>query len=82
MEDVTLSWPGKMTTEQAKKYLLTHGFVAVELYDAVLRGENKITSENIKQQVKDFKELYVLMMKRAEMILVWSIIDIFTWKKI
>jgi hypothetical protein len=32
MEDVTLSWPGSMTTEQAKKYLLTAGFVPVELY--------------------------------------------------
>jgi hypothetical protein len=32
MEDVTLSWPGSMTTEQAKKYLLTSGFVAVELF--------------------------------------------------
>lgn len=32
MEDVTLSWPGSMTTDQAKKYLLTSGFVAVELF--------------------------------------------------
>ena len=32
MEDITLSWPGSMTTEQAKKYLLTAGFVPVELY--------------------------------------------------
>jgi len=32
MEDVTLSWPGSMTTDQAKKYLLTAGFVPVELF--------------------------------------------------
>ena len=32
MEDVTLAWPGSMTTEQAKKYLLTAGFVPVELF--------------------------------------------------
>jgi len=37
MEDVTLSWPGKMTTEQAKKYLMTAGFVAVELYREVMK---------------------------------------------
>ena len=32
--NVTLKWPGRMTTEEASRYLLTNGFVAVELYRA------------------------------------------------
>lgn len=50
MEDVTLSWPGSMTTEQAKKYLLTDGFVAVELF---------------RQQIHQLEILYWLNEKQA-----------------
>ena len=39
---VTLKWPGRMTTAEASRYLLTNGFVAVELYRAeVLKPERE-----------------------------------------
>lgn len=37
MEDYLLKWPGKMTTKEASHYLLTNGFVAIELYRVALR---------------------------------------------
>ena len=50
MEDVTLAWPGSMTTEQAKKYLLTAGFVPVELFrHRTAQAEDKAMDK--KQQV-------------------------------
>ena len=33
--DVCLTWDKPMTSRQAKRYLMTKGFVAEELYDAI-----------------------------------------------
>jgi len=45
MEDVTLDWPGMMTVNRAKKFLLTRGFVAVELYRTMKSELENVTAD-------------------------------------
>jgi len=57
-----LSWPGKMTTQRAEHYLLTAGFVAVELYDAEIE---RLKAENVELR-RQLTEAYERVAKMAD----------------